>query len=265
MRRRPSCQGASCPLQNFPLFEGQSPELWQQFANTVVANNYKRNDILFYEGNIPQGIYFMCQGRLKLIKDNHSGKSQIVRIVEAPNLVGDRSFFSERPYASSGVIMEDATICFLSTRRFWSLFDSQTGLARRMAQRFARELGKAEEQMHCLAVCTVNGRLAAYLLKKTAPARPANNGNGGDFKINNRAHTATVELKESRTELAQILGTTVEAVSRALAELRRKGVIRVDGRKISIQDAERLGRIGCNNCAASWSWNNEVDKNQTLL
>ncbi|HVC08797.1 MAG TPA: Crp/Fnr family transcriptional regulator [Elusimicrobiota bacterium] len=237
------CDGDSCPLRELPVFEGVALDIWRRFASAVIANTYRRGDILFYEGNLPAGLYFSCHGRVKLVKDNHSGRSQIVRIVEAPNFVGDRAFFSGRHYAASGVAMEDSTICFLDAGRFWSLFNDQSNLTRHLAQRFAQELGQAEERMHCLAVCSIKGRLASYLLKRFKPSCAA--------IASGRGAAPVVELKESRTELAQILGTTVEAISRTLAEFRDKGIIAVDGRRITLRNRERLGRLGCGECLAN--------------
>ncbi len=233
MAKPPACNGDSCPLRRLPVFQGVALDIWRRFAACVSVNTYQQDDILFYEGNRPLGVYFSCHGRIKIVKNHHSGRSQIVRIVEGPELIGDRAFFSQKPYAASGVVMDDSTICFLDSRRFWELFGASKDTGRLLARRFANELGQAEERLHCLAVCPVKGRIAANLLGRCGAPR---------------AESREFILKESRTELAQLLGTTIEAVSRTLAEFRRKGLIDVAGRRISVKNEERLRRVGCGSC-----------------
>ncbi len=194
----------------------------------MTANTYRKGNILFYQGNRPTGVYFICRGRIKLFKESPSGRSQIVRIVDAPNLLGDRSFFADRLYACTGQAMEDSTICFLEKNHFWTIFGQDQEMLRLLLQRFARELGRAEEQMHCLTVCSVNARLAAILLR-------ASQALGGKKFI----------LKETRTELAQIVGTTPEGVSRALAEFRDKGFIEIEGSQGRLLDEPHLRQATC--------------------
>ena len=174
------------------------------------------------------GLYLICSGRVKVRKEGRLGHDQIVRIAEAPDLLGDRAFFSESPYAATGEVMEESRICFLEARQFWDLLGRDNDTLRHLVHRFADELGRAEELMHCLAACTVRERSAAELL------RARDMGSNDEFL-----------LTESRIELAQILGTTPEAVSRALAEFSDKGWIAVNGRKVRILAEEPLRQAAC--------------------
>lgn len=222
-----------CSLRNIPEFRDVAPDVWRRFQERRTVNTYHPGNILFYQGNRPLGLFFICRGRVKLVKEDRFGHSRIVRVAQAPDLLGDRAFFAERSYACSGEAMGETQACFLETRLFWELFGENLEMFRLLTRRFARELGSAERTMHCLSACPVNARTATHLLMY--PQRWGANG----------LPRSDLALQESRTELAQILGTTIEAVSRALAHFCSKRWIAVDGRHVRILNEERLGRAAC--------------------
>ncbi|MCM2303692.1 MAG: Crp/Fnr family transcriptional regulator [Elusimicrobia bacterium] len=227
--QRPQTQ----PLQSIPLLRHAVKEEWRRFLELAPPHDYRPGNVLFYQDNLPLGLHFISSGRVKLIKEDRAGRRQIVRIVQGPDLLGDRSFFAEKPYRCTGEVMEDATIRFLQPHHFWSIFGRNPDTLRLLAQRFALELGRAEDYMHCISVCTVNARMATRLLqasKRTDLAGAAK----GEFL-----------LAETRTELAQVLGTTPEAVSRTLSNLCAKGLIAVSGRRVRVLNEERLRLSAC--------------------
>lgn len=178
------------------------------------------------------GLYFICSGRVKVLKEDSEGRNQIMRIVQAPDILGDRSFFSEQSYMCSGQAMEESRICFLETQHFWEICRVDAVLLRLLVKRFARELGHAEECMHCLATRSVYARMATYLWKASRQPKcvPSPGRDGFD-------------IAETRTELAQTLGTTLEMISRTLADLNLKKLISVRGQHVRILDADGLKRL----------------------
>ena len=221
-----------CRLRSLPLFKEVAPADWQSFQRLAIPHRYHPGDSIFYQGNCPLGLYFICGGRVKLVKDCRFGRSQIVRIVDSPNMLGDRAFFSETPYACTAIIMDQAQICFLEFGDFQELFGRNAAMQRAILKRFAIELGQAEEYMQCIATCTVVERMAAHLLACWTRAQRSRKCD--EFV-----------LDESRKELAEMLGTTPEAVSRALAELRSKGMIVTRERRVRVINLERLRRGAC--------------------
>lgn len=219
---------ASHPLKAIPLLSRLSEQDWRRFQDMAQVHEYRAGNILFYQGNSPLGLHFIASGRVKLVKEDRAGRCQIVRIVQGPDLLGDRAFFAEKPYACTGEVMEESHISFLRPDQFWDLYGRNPDMSRLLTRRFALELGRAEDYMNCLAVCTVNARMAARLLKYPA-----------------RSPQGAFELTETRAELAQVLGTTPEAVSRTLARFCLKGLIAVAGRRVRILNEERLRLSAC--------------------
>lgn len=220
-------------LQTVPLLVHVTQKEWRSFLDLAPIHTYRPGNILFYQGNPSLGLHFITSGRIKLMKEDRAGRCQIMRIVQGPDLLGDRAFFAERPYMCTGVVMEESSISFLQPNHFWDIFGKNPDTLRLLTQRFAVELGRAEDYMHCIAVCTINARMATRLLKASKRQdRP-------------RSPKGEFVLTETRVELAQVLGTTPEAVSRALAKLCSKGLIAVSGRRVRVLNEERLRLSAC--------------------
>lgn len=220
-------------LQKIPLLRHALKEEWRRFLELAPSHDYRAGNTLFFQGNLPLGLHFISSGRVKLVKEDRAGRRQIVRIVQGPDLLGDRAFFADKPYRCTGEVMEDSTISFLQPHHFWAIFGRNPETLRLLAQRFADELGRAEDYMHCISVCTIHARMATRLLNSSKRPDQA------------RAPKGEFLLTETRTELAQVLGTTPEAVSRTLSKLSSKGLISVSGRRVRVLNEERLRLSAC--------------------
>jgi len=222
----PRCE--NCVFRKLPGFAHVSGEVWERFEKLRTTHTYYKGNILFYEGNRPLGMFFLCSGRVKILKSDTGNRFHITRIVEAPDLLGDRAFIAQEAYTGTGEVMEESRVCFLEARYFKELFmkDPEVGFA--LARRFACQLGEAEAKMLDLALKTIRERLAKHLLERLRPSP---------------GKSQLIRISESRMELAEILGTSPEAVSRTLGEFRDKGYIAVETHAIKVLDENRLRQI----------------------
>ncbi len=215
-----------CPMLKMPVFAGVPDSVWEGFCKKRITNDYHKGNIIFYEGNKPFGVYFLCSGRVKIIRTDAGLHSSIPRVVEAPNLLGDRAFLAGEAYLGTGEALEDCRICFIDGAYFEKLFLEIPQVCRSIVRRLAQELGHAEEQLLDFGFKTVRGRLAKYIFEKTV-AKGSNN----------------IQFPESRGDLAKILGTSPEVLCRLLAEFRKKGWITVTGRDVAVKDKPRLEQV----------------------
>lgn len=70
-----------CPVLNMPIFAGVPARFWDGFYKKRISNDYRKGNIIFYEGNRSFGMYFLCAGRVKIIRTDASLHSSIPRIV----------------------------------------------------------------------------------------------------------------------------------------------------------------------------------------
>ncbi|HBL16964.1 MAG TPA: hypothetical protein DD417_09525 [Elusimicrobia bacterium] len=229
MKTPTSTHCKTCLARNTGSFAKISPQGWTEFQRFCSSNTYAKGNIIFYANNQPLGLFFLCSGKVKVVKSAFGVRAHIPRVIKAPDLLGDRAFISGELYSGTGVAMEPSHICFLDAAHMNRIFAKEPAFWQFMARRFADELGAAEDRMVDLALKTIRERLAKYLL---ALSGPDEDGRG-----------VRVELEESRQETAEILGTTTEAICRTLAEFRSRRWISIKGPFVLIQDPERLRQL----------------------
>jgi CRP-like cAMP-binding protein len=198
------------------------------FVSIWRSNVYSRGNDLFYQGNEPFALFFLCTGRVKLVRAEGGGRHKIVRIVHAPDFLGERSLIAGEPYAATAEVMDEANVCLIDAGRFKTLWLERPELARVLARQLAAKLGEAEGHVADLALRTIRERLAKHLALQARAA-------GNDGK--------SFELHESRQELAEMLGTSPEVVSRTLAELSGRKLLAIAGRGVRVLDEARLRSV----------------------
>jgi len=192
------------------------------------TNEYKKGQVIFYEGNQAYGLYCIFTGRVKLFKTGVDGKQQIVRIAGPGDLLGYRSLFSDEPYSATAEALENATICCVDRNAFFPVLAKNPELALNIISKLCRELRQAEELATSIAQRSVRERMAELLLMlKEAYGKPTKKG-------------VLIDLKLSREELAEMIGITQETAIRLLSEFKGDGVIEVRDRDITIVDSKAL-------------------------
>ncbi len=219
--------GVLCELDAWCVDHGMPAPIASSFATGWRPNRYSRGNVLFYQGNEPFALFFICSGRVKLVRAEDGGRHQIVRIIRAPNFLGERSLVAGEPYAATAEVMDDARICVIDSARFFRAWADRPELARMIARQLAAKLGEAEAHATDLSMRTIRERLAKHFCEESGAA--AKNG--------------LFELSETRQEIAELLGTSPEVISRTIAELEDKKLVEVDGRRVRLLDAQRLRRV----------------------
>ncbi|MDO8805958.1 MAG: Crp/Fnr family transcriptional regulator [Elusimicrobiota bacterium] len=215
-----------CPIVNMPGFARVPDTVWEMVREKRVANNYHKGNIIFYEGNRPFGVYFLCAGRVKIIRTDTDLHASIPRVVEAPDMLGERAFLAGENYLATGEALEDCRICFLDGAFFEKSLLEVPEVCRALVSRLAAKLGHAEEHLLDFGFKTVRGRLAKYIVEKA------------DVK-----GSSNIKFPESRADLAMILGTSPEVLCRLLSEFRKKGWIVVSGQDVTVKDKSRLEQV----------------------
>lgn len=221
------CRTSACPptcaLGRWCEARGVDGRLAHAFFPVWRSELFSRGNILFHPGNLPAALFFLCTGRVRLWRCE-GGARRTVRIASAPDFVGVRELIAGTPYASTAEVMEETEVCMIEAGRFRTLWTRKPELARVLSRELAAKLARAEERVSDLALRTISERAAKHLVRLSEEA-------GG---------SAEVELGESRGELADLLGTSATVLCRALTALTRRGLIRVQGRRVVIRDARRL-------------------------
>src|SRR3990167_7709770 len=111
----------SCRLcQSFEtgIFSDLSEKDLALLEQCKTANQYKRKQIIFYEGNPVVGLYCIRSGKVKLYKTSSDGKQQILKIAQGGDILGHSSLFTNTPHMATAEVIEESDICFLDKTRF---------------------------------------------------------------------------------------------------------------------------------------------------
>src|SRR5690606_26970196 len=111
---------------------------------------YKKNEVVFNEGDMPQGLYCVGSGVIKVCRIDDQGHELISRIHKAGNILGYRALFADQPYQATAIAHEDSAVCFIPKNIVKSLL-SNSGLAVRFLTQLSTELSRAEDRMAAIA------------------------------------------------------------------------------------------------------------------
>ena len=200
----------------------------EQCDRHKTTNNYKKGQVIFYEGNQAFGVYCIASGKVKIYKTGLAGRQQIVRIAGPGDLMGYRSLFAEEPYQATGEVLEDAVICFIDKNAFFQMLASNQKFVRAVLKKLSQELRTAEDLATSIAQKSVRERMAELLLMlKETYGRSIKQG-------------TQIDLHLSREEMAEMIGVTQETAIRLLSEFKKDGIIEVKERNITILNPQAL-------------------------
>lgn len=222
-----TCQ--SCSQRFNSVFCKAKEEYINIINEQKVCNTYKKGQTLFNEGSYPFGVYCINNGKIKLSHQGDEGKEQIIRLLKAGDVLGYRALLSGDRYSASAVALEDTQVCFIPKELFVTVLKHDPGLAFEMMKLLSDELRKAELKITHLAQKPIRERLAETLLfiKET-------------YGFEEDGITLNVRL--SREEIANLVGTATESAIRLLSEFKKDGMVELEGKKIKILKPKELIR-----------------------
>ncbi|HEU5401442.1 MAG TPA: Crp/Fnr family transcriptional regulator [Terriglobales bacterium] len=210
-----------------PLFAHLSPESLRLLVERLVQRHCAPGEMVFSEGQACEGLYLVEAGLVKLYKVSKDGREQVVATHGPGQTLSELPMIDGERYPFSAVALVTSVLFFISTENLQILCHNEPGctgqVLRIVAARLRTALGMIEE----LSFATVRARLAAYLLR-TAGAKSLQNG-------------YVVQLPANH-EIAAHIGTVRELVSRHLARLQLKGIVRITGRTMQVLDVNALAK-----------------------
>jgi CRP/FNR family transcriptional regulator len=211
-----------------PLFDGLTADQHRQLSSIVVERTYRRGQTIFSEGDEGDGFYVVSSGRVKIFKLSHEGKEQILHIFGAGEPFGEVPVFSGEHFPAHAETLEESKILFFPRSAFVELIKKNPSLALNMLAVLSRRLRRFSVLIEDLSLKEVPGRLSAYLIYLS--------------ETKNRSANLTLDI--SKTQLASLLGTIPETLSRILARMSTEDLIESDGhRTIKILDRDGLEEL----------------------
>ncbi len=218
----------SCKLREDYLFCNLSRPALQALEKIKSTASYPKGAVLFMQGQQPRGIFVLCHGRAKLSSSASEGKTIILRIANPGEVLGLSSTISGKPFEVTAETLEPAQANFIPRKKFLEFLREHGEAALRVAQQLSQNYHSACQEIRTLGLSTsASEKLARLLLDWSAQGWI----HSGEFRVN---------VTLTHEEIAQLIGTSRETVTRAFAELKKRELIRVKGSMLTIRDKAAL-------------------------
>ena len=222
-----SCLG--CKMRGGHTFCDISDSALQRFENIRHTTIYPTGAVLFVEGQAARGIFVVCKGRIKLSCCSMDGKTLILRIAESGEVLGMSSSVSGRPYQLTAETLDPCQISFVKRDDFVQFIKEHGDACLRVAEQLSNKYHAVcrELRSHGLSYSAAK-KLATLLLDWSAK-------NGESTKAELRVIPGL-----SHEEIAQMIGTSRETVTRLFAKMNKRQIVQLKGSTRVIRDKTAL-------------------------
>ncbi len=214
-------------ISKIPLFEGLSPDQHSELASIALEKPFARGRTIFSEGDPGSGFYVAISGRVKIFKLSADGKEQILHIFGPGEPFGEVPVFEGRKFPAHAVALEESVCLYFPRPAFTDLIKNNPSLALTMLGVLSRRLRTFTVLVDNLSLKEVPGRLAAHLL----------------YLSEIKDGTDSLDLDISKGQLAALLGTIPETLSRILGRMVKQGFIESAGARVKLLDREGLEEL----------------------
>jgi len=220
----------ACPVREEHLFCNLPTTTLHRLNEIKSTAIYPKSAMLFIEGQQPRGVFVLCAGKVKLSTSSKEGKTIITKLSEAGDILGLNATVSNRPYEVTAEMVEPGQANFIARDAFLQFLKEYGEVAVRVAEQLSRNYYTAYEEIKTLGLASSPAEKFAKLLLSWSP-------DGKDGKA------LQVRLSLTHEEIAEMIGTTRETVSRLFSEFKKKQLLQVKGATLTIKNKAALEQL----------------------
>ena len=183
-----------------------------------------RGTTVFHQGDGGGGLYLLLTGSVKISRTGRDGRDVTVAVLHEGNFFGEMSLIDGQPRSASATTTQTTRLLVLDREHFQRYVLSQARIVAKMLRELSKRLRAANQTIENLALSSVHDRLF-HLLGHLGRRSPLKDGKG------------LIERAPTHQELAELVGSSRETVTRTLAAFEREGLIAIDRKKITLLPA----------------------------
>lgn len=207
-----------------------SQEEKRAVAENLVIHTFKKNQLIYAEGDDPEYLWVLFKGKVKKTKEGVGGRVQILRLIRPVQYFGYRAYFAEQPYISSATAIEPSMIGAVPLSLVRQLIQNNINLAWFFIKELSHNLGGSDTRIVNLTQKHIRGRLAEAIIVLL--------DNYGYEEDN-----STLKIYMAREDLANLSNMTTSNAIRTLSTFVYEKILVVDGRRIKIVNEPMLRKI----------------------
>jgi CRP/FNR family cyclic AMP-dependent transcriptional regulator len=205
-------------FKDIPLFAGLSVADHGLLLQVAVRKTYPRHTLLVREGDLGDRFYLLRKGRAKVYLGDDHGREVILSILEPGDFFCEMAMIDDEPCSANVMSLEESEFVSIAKADFQQVMASSPDMARRLLKSLAQRLRESNQQIESLALKDVQARVEQALQGLAKPE-------GNDLVI---------PVGITHRDIAAMVGASREMVTRVFRELETSGVIRIDGRRITL-------------------------------
>ncbi len=219
-------------LKRLPLFANLSDAELTALAKEFTVRHFQQGEMIFFQGDPGQALYLLDAGRVRIYVQDDGGQETSVIFYSAGDIFGELAAIDGMPRSASAIVAEETIVHVLTRERLRAHLLASPQLAYNFMQALAVRVRYSTLQMNSLTLHDVPSRLARKLLELAQ----------GYGRVT--ADGVKIDMSLTQTDLASLIGATRESTNKALGNLKRGGVIRMEQNQITMVDPEALREIG---------------------
>lgn len=220
----------TCPMREEHLFCNLPPAAVQRLNEIRSTAVYPKSAMLFIEGQQPRGVFVLCTGKAKLSTSSAGGKTVITQISEAGDVLGLSATISNRPYEVTAEMIEPGQANFITRDALLHFLREYGEVALRVAEQLSRNYYTAYQGIRTLGLTNSPAERFAHLLL-------------GWLNASDNGDPLQIRLTMTHEEIAEMIGTTRETVSRLFSQFKKKQLVQLKGSTLIIRNKVALEKM----------------------
>ncbi|MDD3223271.1 MAG: Crp/Fnr family transcriptional regulator [Clostridium sp.] len=218
-------------IKKIPVFSGLSDETLTNIANLQIKKLYRSGDIIFNEGDKGKALFFVKHGKVKIFKTSLDGREITLNILGDNSIFAEVTLFNNTDYPATVEAIEDSEIGIILNHDIENLILNNNHLALEIIKVLSKRLYRSQMSVRDMAFSDTYIRIIKVLIDLSKR-----------HSINTKKGTQ-IDLSITRQDIANMVGTSRETVSRVISSLKKDNIINTSSKKIIISDIEKLNSI----------------------
>lgn len=207
-------------LKRVALFHEADPEELDRIASLLTAKDVAKDAHIVTQDEPGDALFIIAKGRVKVVIFGDNGREVILGLLKAGEFFGEMSLLDDLPRSANVVASEDSTVLILKRELFAEHIKKSPITALNVMAELSRRLRRADEIIGNLATLDVYGRVAHIMIDLAK--KDGEEVEGGIL----------IRERPTQQDIASMIGTSRETVSRVLSEFQRRGFVEMRGREI---------------------------------
>ncbi len=215
-------------LSYVPIFSDLPAETLKMIENIGTRKVYKKNDVVLMEEEVGTALFVIIKGKVKVARSSTDGREVILTILSESDFFGEMAILDGLTRSATVTAIEESELFLIQRNDFLNLLREYPEISISLLQELTKRLRSADAKIKALSLKDAEGKVATVILQLADDIGKIKHGK------------VEIERLPLQQDLANMAGTSRETISRTLHTFAKKGLIELDGSKLSILDYEKF-------------------------